>query len=264
MTRKHAILPILDNAITSATNTKHSRSANALKDARNALKQEPPNTTGVVNHAIDALEGVLTKTYATHSMDQVLRRARLTGTGRRMLSSHWKFANEHARHLLEATDDPSFDDAIFQLHSVCAIMRTLGSMHCICCNVSSLIAEFADDKCARCSSSTHGCNYCDYEAQEYNRRYPACVDTRFITEERNSDGSIHYRKWCGPCGGERVGVCDDPAGYNDEGVPCDAPEMSHPHTFGSGIYVKYWSVDKDGNILGEDLANIIDTWSYQF
>lgn len=129
MTTNIAILPVLDDAIASATNTKHTRSANQLEDAKRSLLRHPPSTSGIVKHAIGALEGVLTQTYKNRSsMDDVLRDHSLKGTSRKMLRGLWSYANDQARHILETKDEPSYDDAIFRLHSACAIIMRLGAV----------------------------------------------------------------------------------------------------------------------------------------
>jgi len=166
-----SILLVVDDAIASATNTGHIRSANCLLDAKRALVQATPSTTGVVNGAIGALEGIMTaRSEDTNSMDQVLRKRVLNNKGRSMVRALWRYANDHARHILERKPEPTYDDAIFLLQIVAAvIMRALGSMHCRCCRRSSLEVEIYDDTCVWCNRPEHGCDACkrcvDYETK---------------------------------------------------------------------------------------------------
>ena len=212
------MVAILDATITLAHNTWHSRTANALQDARTALTEEPPNTTGIVNHSVDALEAVMAKAYCVKNMDQVLKAlSKLPDTTRHaMVRSLWQFSNQHARHLIESTDPPSYDDAILLLHCSCAfITRTLSHLACICCDASALEVYLSGsgDKCIRCQSGTHGCDICNKNAGE-----PICIDTDYIIEAPSIGRAIAYTKLCGGCMSAQVGLCSG----------CDQ-QTSHPH-----------------------------------
>ena len=215
------ILPILDAAIASTRNTKCTRSSNELADAKRALLDVPLRTTGVVKHAISALEGVTVHLFPDcHNMDQVLKRSSLGGTEKDMVRSLWAYANDRARHIDESKLDPSYEDALFALHISCAvIMRPVGSRHCTCCGESSLTVEVIDHACITCSRPTHGCDICN-----------KCTDFVFKHEGELPDGSEYLLRWCRECADRdlRWGCCaypDDPeVGYHDCDCTCHQPE----------------------------------------
>ena len=189
--RSAMILPVVDAAIASTTNTGFLRSANTLNEAKRALMLQPPNVTGVVADAIGALEGVLKQVgTGSNTIEHALRDNDWPTNFKRMVRASWVFANERARHVTESSPGPSYDEALFVLHIACAIMmRLLGSMHCYCCGVSSLQAEMSrSDACVKCSQATHGCDSCG-----------RCVDFVAKQEYEMEDGEVLTFTECREC-----------------------------------------------------------------
>ena len=188
--RSAMILPVVDAAIASTTNTGLLRSANALNEAKRALLLQPPNTGGVVTNAIGALEGVVKQVAGTNTIEQALRDYDWPKRFKSMVRASWEFANERARHITETDPEPSYDEALFLLHTACAIvMRLLGSMHCYCCGVSSLQAEMSrSDACVKCSGPKHGCDTCG-----------DCVDYEFKDEWEEESGAVWSLRQCSEC-----------------------------------------------------------------
>ena len=189
--RSAMILPVVDAAIASTTNTGFLRSANTLNEAKRALMLQPPNVAGVVANAIGALEGVLKQVgTGSNTIEHALRDNDWPTNFKRMVRASWVFANERARHVTETNPEPSYDEALFVLHIVCAIiMRLLGSMHCNCCGVSSLLAEMSrSDACVKCGQATHGCDSCG-----------RCVDFVAKQEYEMEDGEVLTFTECREC-----------------------------------------------------------------
>lgn len=188
--RSVMILPVVDAAIASTTNTGFLRSASALNEAKRALMLQPPSAGGVVTNAVGALEGVVKQVAETNTIEQALRDYDWPRRFKSMVRASWKFANEHARHITEYKPEPSYDDALFVLHIACAIiMRLLGSMHCYCCDVSSLQAEMSrSGACVKCSGPKHGCDTCG-----------GCVDFESKYELADENGAVWTMRQCREC-----------------------------------------------------------------
>lgn len=208
--RSAMILPVVDAAIASTTNTGFLRSANALNEAKRALMLQPSNVTGVVTDAIGALEGVLKQVgTGSNTIEHALRDNDWPTNFKRMVRASWVFANERARPVTETNPEPSYDEALFVLHIVCAIiMRLLGSMHCYCYGVSSLRAEMSrSDACVKCGGPKHGCDSCG-----------GCVDYKYIDkyiDKIEQHGEVWTIRECAECIEQRMmaSYYSDPANH---------------------------------------------------
>ena len=185
----------VDGAIASTSNTGFTETSSELNDARDALSLPIQKTRVAVKSAAGALEAVVKELGYGNSIERALRKLDCPETLKGVIRANWVYASDRARHISESKPPPSYDDALFCLHTVSAtIMRLLGSMHCSCCGVSSISARIRDDACEKCSSPKHGCSQCS--------RCVEFVEERVHDDPR--DGVIYRETWCQSCVDQRL------------------------------------------------------------